>query len=265
MHVQKKEVLIYTDFPSKTLSIDYIIGHLERYRLRVSHAGNLFENFAVKLDSRLELARRISGAIIDDTNIALDNLRNPTDEQVDSELDRISGGGGYSRVFYEGSWLQRIYYNLLAENQSTERPTDTINIIFTARLFLTYENTRYHARVILMGVPNIISTSGIVEAPARPKEYYWLKAGFIKEGKDIRELDEIYKGRFIEYDDSRITPVLSAYALQAVFYELTGDPFCDNPSCCLHNSHWQEEVLKAQLEGKLCEEHRDVFLRFGEM
>jgi len=256
-----KEVLIYTDYPSKALSIDSIIGYLERYRLKVSHKENIYENLSIKGDSSFELAKRISGTIIDDIDIPFDRLRDSTNEEINSELDRLSGERSYSGVYYEGNWLQRIYYNLLAENQSTDRPTHTINIILTGRLFLTYENTRYHARVILMGVPNIISTSGIVEAPARPKEYYWLKAGFIKEGKDIRELDKIYRGRFIEYDDSRITTVLSAYALQAVSYELTGDPFCDNPSCCLHNSHWQEEVLKAQLDGKLCDEHRDMIPR----
>jgi hypothetical protein len=150
-----------------------------------------------------------------------------------------------------------------------------IHVIFTSRLFGTFETSgslnilpldhyprsqRYHARVILTGLPSLISTSGIVEAPARPKEYYWLKAGFIQGGKDVKELDLIYKGRFIEYDDPRITSVLGPYVLQAIFYELTGNPFCDNPSCSLYNSHWQEEVLKAQLEGKLCEEHRDIIL-----
>jgi hypothetical protein len=97
-----------------------------------------------------------------------------------------------------------------------------------------------------------------VEAPAKSKEYHWVKAGFIRSGRDIRELDIMYKGKFIEYDDRRITAILRAYALQAVFYELTGDPFCVNPTCCLYNSHWQEEVLNTQIEGKLCKEHEDI-------
>jgi hypothetical protein len=109
-----------------------------------------------------------------------------------------------------------------------------------------------------MGTPNLISTSGLVEAPARPREYYWLKAGFIQSGRDIAELDSVYKERFIEYNDSKMTPILGSYALQAVAYEVSGQEFCDDRSCCLYNSHWQEDVLSAQLDGKFCQKHHEI-------
>jgi hypothetical protein len=194
------------------------------------------------------------------------------------ELRRLKGEASSLGVFYDGLWLQRIFYKIMSEKIKGELGSGLVHIVFTGRLFGTFEtggslktlpldsyprSPRYHARVILTGLPSLVSTSGIVEAPAKPKDYYWLKAGFIRAGKDVKELDQIYKGRFIEYDDERITPVLKSYTLQAIFYELTGNTFCDNPSCCLFNSHWQEEVLKTQLGGKLCAEHRNVLSRLG--
>ncbi|MFQ5788727.1 MAG: DUF6775 family putative metallopeptidase, partial [Thermodesulfobacteriota bacterium] len=176
------------------------------------------------------------------------------------EHRRLLGDNKYQGVFYDGLWLQRTLYRLFSEKIPTEMSFGYIKLIFTSRLFGTFEKKRYHARVILMGMPTLISTSGIVEAPARPKDYYFLKAGFIQSGKKISELDKIYKGRFIEYDDSRITPVLGSYALQTIVYEVTGKEFCDNSSCCLHNSHWQEEVINTQLEGKLCSKHHQIIL-----
>ena len=109
-----------------------------------------------------------------------------------------------------------------------------------------------------MGTPSLISTSGLIEAPAKPREYYYVRGRMVQSGMDISELDSMYKGRFVEYDDPKITSILSSYALQVIFYELTGNAFCDNPICCLSNSHWQEEVLKVQYQGKLCDKCSDI-------
>lgn len=255
-----KGVFIYSDYPSESLSIAKIISYLKNYEFSVQDRGNLLEFLGLSQEEILELARRIAGARVLDLSTPLDEIREPIYGEVDIELRRVKGRASSLGVLYDGLWLQRILYKMIAEKYPSESEDGFIHVIFTGRLFGTFETKRYHARVILTGVPSLISTSGIVEAPARPREYYWLKAGFIRGGKDVKDLDLIYKGRFIQYDDPRITGVLGSYALQAVFYGLTGNPFCNNPSCCLYNSHWQEEVLKAQFEGKLCEEHRRTLL-----
>jgi len=53
--------------------------------------------------------------------------------------------------------------------------------------------------------------------------------------------------------------------MQAVFNHLTGNPFCRNPNCRLFNAHWQEELIKAQLESEeeFCEEHREILERYA--
>jgi len=251
-----KGVFIYSDYPSRSLSIGEVIDYLKDCGLSAEDRGNFFEFLGLTREEGLELGKKIAGTRVLDISTSLDEIREPIYGEINVELRRLTGRASSLGVLYDGLWLQRILHRVMADRAEGEFKSGFIHMIFTSRLFGTFGTKRYHARVILSGLPSLISTSGIVEAPARPKEYYWLKAGFIRGGKDVKELDLIYKGRFIEYDDPRITRVLRAYALQAIFYELTGDPFCDNPSCCLYNSHWQEEVLKVQIEGRLCEKHR---------
>lgn len=266
--VKIKGVFIYSDCPSKSLSIAEMIDYLRSYHLFVEDRGNLFKLFNLSEETLLELAGIIAGTKVLDISTPLERIYNPNHEEIDAELKRVKGNRTYVRIgipnelplIYDGLWLQRVLYKVMSQKIPNELGSGFVHIIFTSRLFGTFETKRYHARVMLTGMPSLISTSGIVEAPARPREYYWLKAGLLQSGKDIRELDLMYNGKFVEYDDTRITQILSSYALQPVFYEITGNPFCDNPLCCLYNSHWQEEVLKAQLKGKLCEGHRDIIL-----
>ena len=63
--------------------------------------------------------------------------------------------------------------------------------------------------------------------------------------------------------DPRLTELLKGYTMQAVFYHLFAEPFCDNPDCRLFNAHWQEEMIKAQLQGAdFCRRHRELLEGF---
>jgi hypothetical protein len=146
-----------------------------------------------------------------------------------------------------------------------ERNLEHVHIAFTGRLFGTVDegDIRYHARVSIYGFPSLISTTGIVEAPAKPREFYLLKQQYaaLKAGVPIEALKEKFKGRFIDYDDERLTEVMKGYAMQAIFYHVFGEPFCKEVNCRLFNSHWQEEVIKSQLEPKereFCERHGEM-------
>ena len=51
--------------------------------------------------------------------------------------------------------------------------------------------------------------------------------------------------------------------MQAVFFAITGNAFCDDPCCRLFNAHWQAEMLAAQLEGPdYCASHRQALERW---
>lgn len=161
-------------------------------------------------------------------------------------------------VLYDGPKIQAVLQNLLPKDEFN---IEHAHIVFTNRLFGTFDegDGRYHARVSIYGFPSLISTTGIVEAPAKPKEYYVLKQRYAALGGPVslEGLKEKFRGRFIDYDDERLTEVLKGYVMQALFYHLTLDPFCDKVTCRLYNSHWQEELLKAQLsQPEFCERHQ---------
>jgi len=147
-------------------------------------------------------------------------------------------------ILYDGQKLATIYADTLGEDELT---TENVHVIFTNQLFGTWDDNdkRYHARVAVYGYPSLISTTGVVEAPARPREFY-LKRQL---GTDPIHLKEEFRGRFIDYDDPRLTSVMKGYVAQALFYHMTGEPFCQDKTCRLYNAHWQEELIQAQLTG----------------
>jgi hypothetical protein len=163
---------------------------------------------------------------------------------------RISG------ILYDGIQLQLTALDLLPRDELT---LDNLHVVFTNRLFGTYEpDGRYHAHVSIYGFPSLISTTGIVEAPAKPKEFYELKRRYLVLGDQValEKLKERFRGRFIDYDDPRLTEVLKGYVMQAVFYHLGLDLFCAERRCRLYNARWQEEVIEAQLsKPEFCERH----------
>jgi hypothetical protein len=132
-------------------------------------------------------------------------------------------------------------------------------------LFGTFDkdDLRYHARVIICGYPSIISTTGVVEAPAKPREFY-IEKQLIGIGDDlaIERLKQRFKGRFIDYNDKRLSEVMKGYVMQAVFYHVFHEAFCKDKRCRLYNAHWQEEVINAQLtKPEFCEKHEKMLAK----
>jgi hypothetical protein len=167
-------------------------------------------------------------------------------------------------VLYDGFILQRLYG---ASMPSEETSVEHIHIIFDPRLACTFseEDWRYHARAIVCGTPSIISTTGIVEGPAKSKEFYLPETQFElmqtdKQGSERRQS----ASEFLGYDDSRINSIAVGYTLQALFYFITeGYPFCHNKNCRLYNAHWQSDLLQTQIKiKKLCKRHLGMLLRY---
>jgi hypothetical protein len=161
---------------------------------------------------------------------------------------------------YDGFGLQRIFSSLISED---ERNLDHCHIILTNQLLGTWDedDQRYHARVSVYGFPSLISITGVVEAPAKPREFYLKKQLGIR----LEILKSEFKERFIDHGDPRITEVMKGYVMQALFFHLTGSPFCDDPDCRLYNAHWQEELIRAQFDGKyeFCRDHWAFLERVG--
>jgi hypothetical protein len=189
--------------------------------------------------------------------------------RLDGQMDDVFG------IPYDGMKVQRLASALLpvpdkreSEGQVTEPGSASTHIIFTNQLLGTWDadDRRFHLRAAIFGFPSLISTSGIVEAPAKPRAYYYLRDRLAEVSQsDIAAATakQEFAGSFLVHGDARLTEVAKGYVMQAVFFHAMGDPFCEEPNCRLFNAHWQEELLHSQLsEPEFCERHARMLGRF---
>jgi hypothetical protein len=233
-------VLLYDEGTAGELNIEELANYLrDKLRIQVEVRGSPW-------GKDLEWARKLASIKIQDGSRKLVAVQEPLYGEIQYERRKILGKTRAFGVLYDGFHLLRIFSELIPRG---ERALRFVHIFLTNRLFATWDDgdRRYHARTSVYGPSSVISTTGIIEAPARPREYYILKQQYELLGKDMLELKEKFKGEFIDYQDARLTEVAKGYVMQAVFYSLIGDPFCDDKGCRLYNAHWQKDVIFAQL------------------
>jgi len=81
----------------------------------------------------------------------------------------------------------------------------------------------------------------------------------ISQGLNLDVLKNQFKELYLEYRDMRLNEVIKGYAMQVLFYYLTGKPFCESKDCRLYNAHWQEDLLHSQIAfNKLCDQHQKI-------
>ena len=256
-----KKIILYKEPAITEINIEQLTIFLEKnFPIKVEIKENIFKEIS------LENIKKIS-------NIRIKDITNPFLEHVSSgeEIDfekrlcedtslmdsttRVEDAQEISQVFmYDGFELQKILRYLNENNE-------TLHVILTNRLTCTFDedDKRYHARAVICANPSIISTTGIIEAPAKPKEYYFEVMKLKSQGVDIKSAKEKYKGKFLEYNDKRLTRILEGYLLQVIFYNITGESFCEDIECRLNNAHWQKDLLFSQLEiTKLCKKHNEI-------
>ena len=183
----------------------------------------------------------------------------PTTEEVSFEkASFLDSTKTENIVMYDGFEFHKAVTKLIPENEMT---SDQFHIIFTNKFTCTYDQAdfRYHGRALIASNPAIISTTGIIEAPAKPKAYYFELISNMTQGLNLESIKKKYQGMYLEYHDAKLSQVVEGYLLQAIFYYLTGDPFCDKRECRLFNAHWQKDLLYSQLEiAKLCDKHQEI-------
>ncbi len=254
------EIILYDEGTSEGLDISEIAQYLARTvgKAKIEVRGNPF-GFSLPQGKVSDYARKIAGIKIQEIHQKILPGQEPLYGEIEYERRRILGKTRSFGILYDGFHLLRILCEIMPRE---ERSREFVHIFFTNRLFATWDgnNKRYHLRASVYGVPSIISTTGLVEAPAKPREYYLLKQQYERLRKDLTELKERFKGSFIDYEDEHLTEVMKGYAMQAVFYALTGEPFCEDKGCRLYNAHWQEELIFAQLEGEyeFCGRHTGI-------
>ena len=215
---------------------------------------NFFEHFRSDKNTAYELA---SSRIFNPYSAF--ERHNPTEEEINFEEESFRNSSiSNNIILYDGFEIQSLLKKLIPEE---ELSLDNFHLIFTTRLTCTYdyEDYRYHGRAVICSNPSIISTTGIIEAPAKPRAYYISMYHSMVQGLNLDALKEQFKGKFLEYHDKNLNKVVRGYALQAIFYYLTTEPFCDSKDCILNNAHWQEDLIHAQIElGRLCDTHQKI-------
>lgn len=231
-----------------------------------SQADFLEKQFKVKTEIRKNIlqysdqstAKKISTCRIFDPKKPF-YTHNPTNEEILFEQENVVDTSNTENIImYDGIELQNVFQELIPSSEIT---LSNLHIIFTNKLTCTFDNSdyRYHGRAVIGSNPSIISTTGILEAPAKPREYYLDLIAHYRYGLNIDSIKEKFRGQYLEYQDTRFHKVVEGYVLQAVFYNMTGDAFCDSPDCRLFNAHWQKDLIHSQIKVcKLCKKHQEI-------
>jgi hypothetical protein len=249
------EFLLYKESSSKALFLEEIEAYVEDKfpgaRVRTK-GGFINEYYGGEAEGLAENLAELK--VIDPSRPFTPN--EPMYGEVQFELRVLEGKASPAGILYDGPRMDALYREMLPGGM---RSLDILHIVFTDRLLGTFDphDLRYHARVNICGYPHLISMAGLVEAPAKPKEFYLEKQFHALGDAAAHEaLKKKYKGRFLDYGDPRTTEVAKGYVMQGIFYQLTGEAFCPDKNCRLYNAHWQEEMLKAQLsEPEFCKRH----------
>ena len=175
---------------------------------------------------------------------------------------------------YDGFMLCQIadqYINQFRAKQHTtsQNRGHTLDIILTDILACTFDHTdnRYHARTIIGANPFVISIQGIIDGPARSKEYYikrMINQAITSHGGPHLKIDDAIKTdthecEYITRNDSRIPQIVQGLLLQSIVYYETGQSFCTDDTCRMYNAHWQKDLVRTQvINPRLCDVHKKI-------
>ena len=261
-----KKIILYKEPAIPEIDIKQLVDFIEdKFPFEVRIKENIFKEFSLENTKQLSYSR-----IMDVKNPFSKHQSSDSEIEFEKQMcqnsslmnstTKVEDAEEISQVFmYDGFELQRILRYLNEDNE-------TLRIILTNRLTCTFDENdrRYHARAVICANPAIISTTGIVEAPAKPKEYYFEAMSLKTQGLDIKLAKDKYKDKFLDYNDKRLTDVLKGYILQVIFYNITGESFCEDIECRLNNAHWQKDLLFSQLEiSKLCKKHNEILTKLS--
>ena len=226
----------------------------DSFHVKVEIRKNIFNYF------QSNIARELAACRIFDMRVPFE-IHNPTPEEVRFEEESFANSKGTNIILYDGFEFHRAITGIIPEYDTG---LDKFHLVCTNKLTCTFDfdDYRYHGRAVICSNPSIISTTGMIEAPAKPREFYLSLLTNITQGLNIDTIKNQFKGRYLEYHDPKIGEIIKGYALQALFYYLTGKSFCESKECRLFNAHWQADLLHSQIEsGKLCDNHQQILDR----
>ena len=249
--LKTSKIIVYDEPTVPEIQIEQIEKFLKgTFHIEVEIRKNFFEN------ANDEMFQKIASTRIFELKKPF-SRHLPTEIEIQNERKNTDNSQNEEKILYDGFEFEKILSEFISNSENNQ---ETLHIIFTNKLTCTFDESdfRYHARALIGTNPSIISTTGIIEAPAKPKEYYLeLMTNFTKENTE--KIKEKYKGEFLDYNDPRLSKIIEGYLLQSIMYYETGDTFCNDKECRLYNAHWQKELLHSQLNKKFCSKHEESF------
>jgi hypothetical protein len=182
--------------------------------------------------------------------------RLPAEDPAESELD----------VVYDGRALQALLGLLVPEAESGRRQ---VHIAFTSNYLGRWSvaSCYLELQVGFLGRPNLLTTSGLIEALALPRRYHFMRQQLATLGADdwLDDLSVQFADHTLGYGDPRLNEVCKGYVLQAVVYCLTGEVGCVEKACRLHLGATHEETLATHTgaEPGLCGRHEALLKSWG--
>lgn len=250
------KIFLYDEPAVPEIRLDSLASFLEEtFRVKVTVRGSILDG------AHDGAAREIAASRIRNHLVPFER-HDPSEEEVGYEARRLGTRAADGIVMYDGFEFQNAVANIIPQ---CEQVAEIFHLVFTTKLTCTFDDAdyRYHGRALIGSNPAIVSTTGIIEAPAKPRQYYLDIMANYAQGLNVESIKEKYRGDYLEYHDSRLGRVVEGYAMQAVFYYITGSPFCDLLDCRLNNAHWQRDLLYSQTEhGRLCKSHSEILSRW---
>ena len=159
------KIILYDEPKVPEIQLQRLREFIEKtFPVKVEIRGNFFQ------DADAEILERISSTRIFD-------LKKPFDKQhhikkeTQSKEENHNTSNKEELILYDGFKILNEFAETIPASENNE---STFHAIFTNKLPCTFDegDCRYHARALIGSNPAIISTTGMIEAPAKPKQYY---------------------------------------------------------------------------------------------
>lgn len=254
------KILLYDESLVPEIRIDKLAQFINKKTGIEVEVRNNFLNYFNNV--KTEMAYQVASCRVINPQVPFER-RKPAGYEVKFEEQLINFTSPDNNIIlYDGFELQNVFKDIISDS---ELSADKFHLVFTTRLTCTFDyyDYRYHGRVVICSNPSIVSTTGMIEAPAKPRGYYLRLYEKLAQGLNLDEIKDEFRGRFLEYHDERLDLLAGGYALQAIFYYITGQAFCESKDCMLYNAHWQEDLLHSQIDGGvLCDHHQKILESF---
>lgn len=259
-------IYIYTDRPHSAAEAEEMEPFLKSLDLPAAFCGDVMETLIPRAQHE-DFAKTCASLRIKEFRKQRNFYKTIPGHFIEEERNFIAGNvqmalkDDVSNVYEGNCFLMHLRGFVPLEKQTG------IHLIITSRLPMTWDDKdfRYHGRTFAAEFPlALLSTTGLVEAPAKPREYYLYETAK-QRMKDLsvlpgsaQTMDEKPAFEFLTYDDPRMKDCLQGITLQAVFFLALLEPFCGEKTCRLYNAHWQGDLLSSQMSRRLCPVHQNL-------